>query len=66
MGAEEALSELREAVRRRAEVENEREEALDRLAAAIRRAQAAGVPLKQIAHECGTTRQAIHKLLSRR
>lgn len=66
MGAEEALNELREAVRRRAEAENARDEALDRLAAAARQAQAAGVPLKRIAAEVGISRQALYKLLARK
>jgi DNA invertase Pin-like site-specific DNA recombinase len=62
---EAALRELRAAARRRREVENERDEAIDRLVAAIRQAQAAGVPTTHIARELGISRQRVYKLLER-
>lgn len=63
------LREVREAARRRDEVERETEraraEAGAALAAAIRRAQRQGVTVTRIARELGVSRQRIYQLLER-
>jgi uncharacterized protein involved in type VI secretion and phage assembly len=63
MGELRAAAERREAVER--ESERARAQATADLVSAIRRAQDAGTPMAQIAHELGISRQRVYKLLER-
>jgi DNA-binding phage protein len=57
--------ELREVGRRRREIENERTEVVDELAALVHRARDAGLGVTEIARESGLSREVIYKLLRR-
>jgi DNA invertase Pin-like site-specific DNA recombinase len=63
--SDEAIRNLRQAVKKRERAEDARRKAVDQVRLRIREAQAAGVPTTRIAREAGVSRQAIYELLDR-
>lgn len=64
MDADEIRRELRAAGRRRAKALAERDTATARIAELATQAQAAGVPMTEVAELAGITRQAIYLMLA--
>jgi DNA invertase Pin-like site-specific DNA recombinase len=63
MSGDEAIRAIRSAAKRRERAANARREATDDLRRYCQEAQAAGVPISQIAREAGLSRQGVYDLL---
>jgi DNA invertase Pin-like site-specific DNA recombinase len=61
-----AIKGIRQAARRRERADRARREATDELRERIREAQAAGLPIAQIAREAHLSRQGVYDLLAAR
>jgi DNA invertase Pin-like site-specific DNA recombinase len=64
--ADKVIQGLRRAAKRRDRADRARKEATAELRERIREAQAAGVPIAQIAREAGLSRQGVYDLLAAR